>query len=143
MVSRHMKHNAFTDYKYTQGMHGKNGGSVIMLSLIYPGEILIQLFYIEYKYSLQSVILPTPGRAKVKALPGRLYIKLNHFESYMNSPRKGCPRGMKICVWTHLGLIKLKTTPKTIKMEEDLKKNGMMENNLKKMRGKRKPISKK
>ena len=32
--------------------------------------------------------------------------------SYLNSPRKGCPRGMKICVWTHLGLIKWKTTSK-------------------------------
>ena len=39
---------------------------------------------------------------------------------------------MKICVWTHLGLIKWKTTSKKIrngrrpkkKMEDDLKKNG-------------------
>ena len=30
--------------------------------------------------------------------------------SYLNSPRKVCPRGMQICVWTHLGLIKWKTT---------------------------------
>jgi hypothetical protein len=30
------------------------------------------------------------------------------FVSYLNSPRKACPRGMKICVWTHLGLIKWK-----------------------------------
>ena len=35
--------------------------------------------------------------------------------SYLNSPRKGCPRGMQICVWTHLGLIKWKTTSKKIK----------------------------
>jgi hypothetical protein len=34
--------------------------------------------------------------------------------SYLNSPRKGCPRGMQICVWTHLGLTKLKTTSKEI-----------------------------
>jgi hypothetical protein len=30
--------------------------------------------------------------------------------SYLNSPRKGCPRGMTICVWTHLGLIKWEMT---------------------------------
>jgi hypothetical protein len=30
--------------------------------------------------------------------------------SYLNSPRKGRPRGMITCVWTHLGLIKWKTT---------------------------------
>jgi hypothetical protein len=51
--------------------------------------------------------------------------------SYLNSPRKGCPRGKKICVWTHLGLIKWKMTYKKIrngrhpqkkKMEDDLKK---------------------
>ena len=35
--------------------------------------------------------------------------------SYLNSPRKGCPRGMKIRVWTHLGLIKWKTTSKKIR----------------------------
>jgi hypothetical protein len=51
--------------------------------------------------------------------------------SYLNSPRKGCPRGMTIC-----GLMKSKTTSKKIKwkttskkMEDDLKK---MEDNLKK-----------
>jgi hypothetical protein len=50
--------------------------------------------------------------------------------SYLNSPRKGCPRGMKICVWTHLGLTKWNSKkikhgrrpPK--KMEDDLNKNG-------------------
>ena len=50
--------------------------------------------------------------------------------SYLNFPRKGYPRGMKICVWTHLGLIKWKTTSKKIrngrrpqkKKEDDLKK---------------------
>ena len=61
--------------------------------------------------------------------------------SYLNSPRKGCSRGMKICVWTHLGLIKWKTTKKMKKMEEDLKKmkngrrpqkNKKMEDDLKK-----------
>ena len=36
--------------------------------------------------------------------------KKKTFVSYLNSPRKGCPRVMKICVWTHLGLIKWKTT---------------------------------
>ena len=35
--------------------------------------------------------------------------------SYLNSPRKGCLRGMKICVWTHLGIIKWKTTSKKIR----------------------------
>jgi hypothetical protein len=53
--------------------------------------------------------------------------------SYLNSPRKGCPRGKTICVWTHLGLIKWKTISKKIrnarrpqkKMEDGLqKKNG-------------------
>jgi hypothetical protein len=44
------------------------------------------------------------------------------FVSYLNSPRKGCPGGMNICVWTHLGLIKSKTTSKKLKMEDDLKK---------------------
>jgi hypothetical protein len=51
---------------------------------------------------------------------------------YLNSPRKGCPRGMNICVWTHLGLMKWKTTSKKKKndrqpqkiMEDNLKKNG-------------------
>jgi hypothetical protein len=60
--------------------------------------------------------------------------------SYLNSPRKGCPRSMKICVWTHLGLIKWKaTSKKNKKMEDDLKKNGRgpqkkfkMKDNLKK-----------
>jgi hypothetical protein len=33
----------------------------------------------------------------------------------LNSPRNGCPRGMTIGVWTHLGLIKWKTTSKKIK----------------------------
>ena len=42
------------------------------------------------------------------------------FVSYLNSPRKGCPRGMNICVWTHLGLMKWKCGRKK-KMEEDLK----------------------
>ena len=37
------------------------------------------------------------------------------FVSSLNSPRKGCPRGKKICVWTHLGLIKWKTTSKKIR----------------------------
>jgi hypothetical protein len=40
----------------------------------------------------------------------------------LNSPRKGCFRGMTICVWTQLGLTKGKMTSK--KMEDDLKKNG-------------------
>jgi hypothetical protein len=59
--------------------------------------------------------------------------------SYLISPKKGCPRAMKICVWTHLGLTKWKTTSKKIKngrrpqkkwkttskkMEDDLKKKG-------------------
>jgi hypothetical protein len=30
--------------------------------------------------------------------------------SYLNSPRKGSPRSMKICVWTHRGLTKWKPT---------------------------------
>jgi hypothetical protein len=40
----------------------------------------------------------------------------------LNSPRKGCPRDMKICVWTDLGLIKWKTTSKRKEMEDDLRK---------------------
>jgi hypothetical protein len=58
--------------------------------------------------------------------------------SYLNSPGKGFPRGMKICVWTHLGLMQGKTiskkmemTSKKMKMEDDLKKNEM-EDNIKK-----------
>ena len=51
--------------------------------------------------------------------------------SYLNSPRKGCPRGMKICVWTHLGLTKWKTTSKKIKMEDDLRKNKKWKTTLK------------
>jgi hypothetical protein len=60
--------------------------------------------------------------------------------SYLNSPRKGCPRGMKSCVWTHLNLMKWKTTSEItkngrlphnkIKMEGNLKKK--MEDNVKK-----------
>jgi hypothetical protein len=49
--------------------------------------------------------------------------------SYLNSPRKGRPRGMTICVWTNLGLIIWKTTSKNKQnrrrpqkeMEDDLK----------------------
>jgi hypothetical protein len=82
--------------------------------------------------------------------------------SYLNSPRKGRPRGMITCVWTHLGLIKWKTiskknkkwkTTSNKKMEDDLKqKNGRRPNkkNLKnlfsiplKFRGKWKTTSKK
>jgi hypothetical protein len=45
--------------------------------------------------------------------------------SYLNFPRRGCPRGKKICVWTHLGLIKWKMTSKKIKNGRKLfKKNG-------------------
>jgi hypothetical protein len=40
--------------------------------------------------------------------------------SYLNSPRKGPTRGMKFCVWTHLGLIKWKTTSKKIKRIKEL-----------------------
>ena len=36
--------------------------------------------------------------------------KINVFLSYLNSPRRGCPRVMKICVQTILGLIRWKTT---------------------------------
>ena len=83
---------------------------------------------------MRMLILPIPGEAKAKAMPGRLYIhtrnnnkiKINKttFVSYLNSPRKGCPRGKKICVLTHLGLIKLKTTSKkTQKRKTTLKKN--------------------
>jgi hypothetical protein len=59
--------------------------------------------------------------------------------SYLNSPRKRCPRGMTICVWTHLSLIKWKTTSKKIRNGRRPKKikkwkttrNKIMENNLK------------
>jgi hypothetical protein len=102
------------------------------------------------KYSqIVENILPTPGEAKAKAMPGRLYIhtKINKkktFVSYLNSSRKGNPRGMQICVWTHQGLTKWKTTSETKckttsktnvrrpqkKMEDNPKK--IMENNIKK-----------
>ena len=78
--------------------------------------------------------------------------------SYLNSPRKGRPRGMKICVWTHLGLIKWKTTSRKIrngrrpqkKEEDDLPKSKKgrrpkkkyikkMKNNLTKRNGRRPP----
>ena len=42
--------------------------------------------------------------------------------SYLNSPRKGFPRGMNICVWTHLGVTKWKKTSTQKKMEDDLTK---------------------
>ena len=75
--------------------------------------------------------------------------------SYLNSPRKGRPRGMITCVWTHLGQIKCKTssrknkewkTTSNKKMEDDLKQKieddlneigdnlKKMEDNLKKWR---------
>jgi hypothetical protein len=58
--------------------------------------------------------------------------------SYLNSPRIRPPRGMTICVWTHLGLIKWKTTSKKMKkMEDDLSKK--MEDDLKKNQNRRRP----
>jgi hypothetical protein len=50
--------------------------------------------------------------------------------SYLNSPRKGSPRGKKICVWTHLGLKKIRNgrQPPTKKMEDDLKKKNLTKN---------------
>jgi hypothetical protein len=68
--------------------------------------------------------------------------------SYLNYPRKGYPRGKKIWVWTHLGLIKWKTTLKKIrngrqpqkKMEGNLQKN--MEDNLKKNKKWKRPQTK-
>ena len=99
------------------------------------GEVITQI-----NTHKMNVFLPIPGEAKAEAMPGRLYIHTRHnnnknikkttFVSYLNSPRKGCPRGKNIWVWTHLGLIKWKTTSKKIrngrrpqkKMEDDLKK---------------------
>jgi hypothetical protein len=53
--------------------------------------------------------------------------------SYLNSTKKGCPRGMKICVWTHLGLTKWIQPQKNKKMEDDLKnKTQKMKDDLKK-----------
>jgi hypothetical protein len=44
------------------------------------------------------------------------------FVSYLNFPVKGCPKGKQICVWSHLGLIKWKTTLKSKKIKDELKK---------------------
>ena len=63
-------------------------------------KILLFMIHLEQVFS----ILPTPGEAKAKAMPGRLYIhtinnKINTtFVSSLNSPRKGCPWGMNMCV---------------------------------------------
>ena len=51
---------------------------------------------------------------------------------YLNSSRKGCPSGMKICVLTHLGLIKWKTNSKKIKNGRRPQKKLKMEDNLRK-----------
>ena len=57
-----------------------------------------------------------------------IIIKINNkttFVSYLNSPRKGCPKGKKFFVWIHLGLIKWKTTSKKIRNgRRPPKKNG-------------------
>jgi hypothetical protein len=73
--------------------------------------------WIIFSQSPAYQLLPTTGEAKAKVMPGRLYIHTTNnnkttFVSYLNSPRKECHRGMKMCVWTHLGLIKWKTNSK-------------------------------
>ena len=58
-----------------------------------------------YKKGLKLIYYCQPqAKAKAKAMPGRLYIHTRNkiinnkttFVSYLNSPRKGCPRGMEI-----------------------------------------------